>query len=219
MPADDWHLLIAVVLGIVVLFAVVVATCLRVGTRNRSKALQEVEAREVLGGAGLSGDLRGDLLYGLWQVQASRVLLHVRDGNDSDVATLIQGPMGGAEFTLGDESYAVLVTSGWRESAILVRSGEHGTDLEPACRCEIRGWGGGRIARYTLQDGRAISVHADWSAPWNRRPLPILEGTGVIGQLLGIGKVANAGRAVVLPASIPLAVRLFVLYKAVGARH
>lgn len=218
MPANDWNVLVAVVIGIVVLFAAAIVLGLRFGTRKRARLLRETKARDVLTAAGLGSDARANLLYGVWQMRTTDVVLHVRDGSDSDIGTIIQRPLGGADIAFGDESYTVVVTSGWRESAVLVRSGENAA-APSLCHCEIRGWGGGRIARYTLPDNRAISIRARWSLPWNLVPLPILEDGRVIGQLVGIGKVTNIGRALVLPTTLPLAVRLFILYKAEGARR
>lgn len=218
MPANDWHMLVAVALGIVALFAMAIALGVRFAISKRAVLLRDTTARDVLAAAGFGDDASANLLYGVWQMRATDVVLHVRDGGDHDIATIIQRPMGGADIVFGGDSCNVLVTSGWRESAVLVRSGGNSAATS-LCHCEIRGWGGGRIARYTLPDNRTISIRARWSLPWNLVPLPVCEGDRVMGQLVGIGQLTNIGRALVLPATFPMAVRLFILYKAEGARR
>lgn len=219
MPANDWHMLLAVAIGIVILFAVVIVLGLRFATRNQAKLLRETRARDVLAAVGLGDIDRAHLLYGVWQTTLTEVSLHVRDGNDNDVGSIVQRVFGGS-ITAGDERYTVVITSGWRESATLVRAKEGAEASASLCSFERRGWGGGRVGRYTLPDHTMISVQARWRFGWKPAPLPIVQNGHTIGQLFGIGRgMINAGRGVVLPPSIPLPVRLFILYKAEGARR
>lgn len=218
MPANDWHMLVAVVIGIVALFAVVIVLGLRFATINQAKLLRETRARDVLAIRGLGSAPRADVLYGVWETKMAAVVVHVRDGNDTNVASIVHRIRGGS-ITVGDDRYDMVVTSGWRESGSLVRADDRAATSMPLCKYEVRGWAGGRIARYTLADGRILSIHARWRLPWNTAPLPILQDGHVIGQLFDIGRMTNIGRGLVLPSSIPLPVRLFVLYRAEGARQ
>lgn len=219
MPANDWHVLVAVAIGVVALFAIAIVLGLRFATRNQARLLRETGARDVLAAIRPGNLDRANLLYGVWQATMTQVILHVRDGNDHDVGSIVERAFGGS-ITAGDEQYTVVVTSGWRESAALVRAGDGAEASAPLCRFERRGWGGGSVGRYTLPDDTMISVRARWRFGWKPAPLPVIQDGRTIGQLFGIGRgMINAGRGVVLPPSIPLPVRLFILYKAAGARR
>lgn len=215
MPVDS-QILIGIVVATVVLFAAVIGFGLRFSNRVQTAA-GELRAAYVLDAIGMSRTNLPALLYGVWQTTMADVILHVRDGDDAEVATIVHR-VRGASITAGAEHYTVVVTSGRRESAVLVGEWNGGQASAPLCTFELRGWGGRRIARYTLPDNRAYSIRGHWSLSWRRKPLPIVQDEHVTGQLFGIGSAFNIGRAVILPATVPLPIRLFVLYKAIGSR-
>lgn len=218
MPAGDWRMLVGLVIGIIAVFVAVIVLGLRFATRNQAKILRQARASDVLAGIGLGNMNRAALLYGVWQTTMTEVILRVRDGNDTDVASIVHRAAG-ATITAGEDPYTVVVTSGWRESATLIGAGDRAQPPTTLCTFDLRGWGGGRLARYTLPDRRVLSIRARWSISWKPAPLPIIQGDRTIGQLFAIGAPTySTGRAVVLPSSIPLPIRLFILYKATGSR-
>lgn len=216
--AGEWQVLAWPVLGVVALFAVAIAFGTRYSTRKQLQVARVTTAPAVLAGMGLDSSGRADLLYGVWSTTMTEVILRVRDGTDKEVATIVHLVVG-ARISTGGEDYKVAVTSGWRESAVLLRANDFGPGRHPLCTFEVRGWGGQRVARYTMPDRQVLSIRSRWSMPWKRAPLPIVQSGRTIGRLSVIGDaVHNDGRAVFLPTTVPLPVRLFVLYKAAGAR-
>jgi hypothetical protein len=215
--SGDWQVLVWPVLGVMVLFAVVIVLGLRYSTRRQLRVARETHAPAVLAGMRLDGSNRADLLYGVWNTTMTEVILRVRDGMDTEVATIVHRAVG-ARISTGGGDYEVAVTSGWRESASLLRVDDPDPTRHPLCTFELRGWAGQRVARYTLPDRQVLSIRSRWSVPWRRAPLPIARNGRIIGRLSIIGDAAHDdGRAVVLPSTIPLPVRLFVVYKAAGS--
>ncbi|MEO6929838.1 MAG: hypothetical protein ABI190_11810 [Casimicrobiaceae bacterium] len=218
MPASDLHMFLGVALGVTALFAVVIVFGLRSATRRQASTLRDTRASDVLAGVGLSGVDRAALLYGVWQTGMSEVILRVRDGDDTGVASIVYR-LAGTTITVSDEQYTVAATSGWHESASLMRADNGARTPAPLCTFELQGWGGGRLARYTLPDGRVFSIRSRWSLPWKSVPLAIVQDGRTVGYVFTIASTAyNVGRAITLPPSIPLPIRLFMLYKATGSR-
>lgn len=216
MRSSDWHTLLGLVIGAVVLFTAVIVFGLRFAHRRQAQVLRETKASDVLAQVGLSGADRTALLYGIWQTTMGEVILHVRDGTDSEVARVVQR-VAGAVITLGEERYAVVVTSGWNEAAALMPGdGEEGRST-PLCTFERHGWAN-PVASYRLPGASALSIRMRWSLSWKRRPLAILQNSQRIGQLFALGgSTYNDGRALILPPSIALPIRIFILYKALGS--
>lgn len=106
MPSNDWHMLVGAVTGIIAVFAVVIVLGLRFATRRQARTLRETKASDVLAEAGLSNANRANLLYGIWQTTMGGVILHVRDGNDNEVASIVHH-VAGATITMGEEHYTV----------------------------------------------------------------------------------------------------------------
>ena len=216
MRSSDWHTLLGLVIGAVVLFTAVIVFGLRFARRRQAQVLRETKASDVLAEAGLSETNRSALLYGIWQTTMGEVILHVRDGNDTEVARVVHRVVG-ADITLGEEHYAVVPTSGWNESAALMRGSEPTGESTPLCTFERRGWAN-PVASYTLPGASALSIRMRWSLSWKRRPLAILQNSQRIGQLFALGgSTYNDGRALILPPSIALPIRIFILYKALGS--
>lgn len=216
MRSSEWHTLLGLAIGAVVLFAAVIAFSLRFATRRQALALRDTKAADLLAQAGLSDAERAELLYGIWQTTMSEVILHVRDGNDSEVARVVHR-VAGAVITLGEERYTVVVTSGRNESAALMRGGDRPGESTPLCTFERRGWASS-LACYTLPGASALSIRGRWSLSWKRGPLAILQNSQRVGQLFALGGTTyKDGRALTLPPSIALPIRVFILYKALGA--
>ena len=89
MLSSDWHVLLGLVIGTVVLFGVVSVLSLRFATRRQAQVLRGTNASAVLAEAGLSDTNPAALLYGIWQTSMGEVILHVRDGNDTEVARMV----------------------------------------------------------------------------------------------------------------------------------
>ena len=209
-------MLLALVTGAVILFGVVIILSLRFASRRQAGTLRDARASAILAQAGLSDSNRTALLYGIWQTTMSEVILHVRDGNDAEVASVVHRIVG-ASITMGEEHYAVVVTSGSHESAALIAASARTGQSIPLCTFERRGWAP-PVARYTLSDASVISIRARWSLSWKPRPLAILQKGQRIGHIFALGGTAcKDGRAVLLPTSIALPIRVFILYKASGA--
>ena len=216
MVSSDWHMLLGLVIGAVVLFTVVIVFGLRFTTRRQARVLRDTKASDVVAETGLSNTDRAALLYGIWQTTMGEVILHVRDGDDTEVARVVHR-VAGAVITLGEEPYTVVVTSGWNESAALMRGSDRTGKSTPLCTFERRGWVS-PVACYTLPDASILSIRRGWSLSWKRRPLAILQNGQRMGQLFVLGGSSyNDGRALVLPPSMALPIRVFILYKALGS--
>lgn len=160
MPVNDWHMLVGMVIGIVVLFAVVIVLTLRFATRNQARLLRETRARDVLAGIGLSNTNREHLLYGVWQTTMTEVILQVRAGNDHEVGSIVQRVFGGT-ITAGSDQYTLVFTSRWRESAMLVRADNQAAAATPLCRYEVRGWAAAGLRAIPCPTtGYSASTHA-----------------------------------------------------------
>lgn len=209
--------LLWLVLAVVALFALVIVAGLRLSRRGPAQSLRETDATVAwmeLGGypAGKAG-----LLYGVWQVAMREVVLLVRDEHDVPIAKITRGAAG-TVIEVGAMRFAILATSGWSERAELVAAAD-GAAAAPRCRFEARGWGGNRSARYVAPDAGTFTVSGRWRRSAQRGPLPILQDGREIGRFGNLGGPAlNRGRALMLPASIPLPVRLFVLWQGLGVR-
>jgi hypothetical protein len=216
MLSSDWHMLLGLVIGTVVLLSVVIVFGLRFATRRQAQVLRDTNASAVLAEAGLSESNRLGLLYGIWQTTMGEVILHVRDGNDAEIARVVHRVVG-ADITLGEEHYAVVITSGWNESAALMRGSDRTGESVPLCTFERRGWAS-PVACYTLPDASVLSIRTRWNLSWKPKPLAILQNNQRIGQLFALGgSTFNDGRALILPSSIALPIRIFILYKALGS--
>ena len=209
--------LLWLVLGVIVLFALVIAAGLRFSRRTQAQSLRETDATAAwmeLGGrpAGKAG-----LLYGVWQVALHEVVLLVRDEHDIAVATITRRASG-TLIEIGGASFSIISTSGWLERAELVAAGQLATAAS-LCSFEARGWGGGRTARYVAPGSGTFTLSGRWVWSRQRGASPILCEGREVGCLGGLGgAVLNRGRALSLPTSIPLPVRLFVLWQGLGVQ-
>jgi hypothetical protein len=215
----DGPMLVLLMLGVIALLGVLIVGGLIHSRRSQARNLRDVRAADVEAYIGAKASSAQVLLYGVWQLRWDEVILRVRDQRDVEVGNITRGP-GGTVIAIDRERFAVRATSGWTERAELVTSPiEGGADGAPACSFAAGGWGGNRIARYTWAGAGELTVRGRWSVPWRRTPLEICQSGRVIGRLAVIGSAAvDKGRVLVLPSTIPLQVRLFVLWKAVGAR-
>ncbi len=209
--------LLVLALGLIVLFALVVVAGLRFARRAQVQNLRETDATAAwmeLGGPAVG---KAGLLYGIWQVAMHEVVLLVRDEHDATVAKVTRRASGTA-IEIGTARFTIVTTSGWSESVELVAAAG-GVAAPPLCRFETRGWSGNRTARYVTPDSGDFTIPGRWIWSRQRGPSPILKDGRQIGCLgtLG-GPLLDRGRALLLPASIPLAVRLFVLWQGQGVQ-
>ncbi|MEO8810433.1 MAG: hypothetical protein ABI386_09330 [Rhodanobacter sp.] len=209
--------LLVLALGLVVLFALVIVAGLRFSRGMQAQSLRETDATTAwmeLGGraAGKAG-----LLYGLWQVAMHEVVLLVRDERDAIVATVTQRSSG-TVIEIGAARFSIISTSGWLERAELVATADDAA-ATPLCKFESRGWSGNRTARYVTPDGGEFSIPGRWIWSRQRGPSSILKDGREIGRFgtLG-GRLLNRGRALLLPASVPLPVRVFMLWQGQGVQ-
>lgn len=216
MPLTDAHLLEGLVPGLIALFLLIIVFGLRSARRSQATSLSDTTAAAILAETGASDGACETLLYGIWQTSLSEITMTVRDANDTEVATITHR-VSGATITVGDQRHLVVTTSGWHESAMLIRADDKAR-AAPLATFERRGWIGG-LARYTLADRRVISLRPSANFSWHRRALSIQCEGATIGQFFALGgSVRNRGRAVRLPQAIDLPIRLFILYRAAGAR-
>ena len=147
------------------------------------------------------------------------VVLVVKDYKDAGVGTATTR-LTDTTIAAGSETYKAVAGMTWSESAELVAVNAEAPDAaQPACSFESRGWGGNQRAQYTLPGVGVLTIQGRWSWPWKQAPIQILKDGRAIGQLWSIGgPLYNKGRALVLPGEIPLAVRMFILWKAAGSR-
>jgi hypothetical protein len=218
MPAD-WPIALALILGLIALFAIVIVVGLRAGDRAQAKNLREIKADNVWAEIGDGAWPRADLLYGTWQTSMTDVVLVVKDYKDADAGT-ITTRLADTTIEAGNDTYKAVPGRTWSESAELVAANAHAADAaQAACSFESKGWGGDQRAQYTIPGVGVLTIQARWSWPWKQAPIQILKEGRAIGQLWSIGgPLYNKGRALVLPAEIPLAARMFILWKAAGSR-
>ncbi|HEV7122065.1 MAG TPA: hypothetical protein VGN24_01395 [Rhodanobacter sp.] len=204
-------------LAVVALFALVIAAGLRLSRRAQDQGLRETDATAAwmeLGGrpAGKAG-----LLYGVWEVAMHEVVLLVRDEHDTIAARITRGASG-TLIEVGGTRFAIVAKSGWSERAELFAAAD-GIATGSRCRFEARGWGGNRTARYVVPGTGTLTLSGQWAWSRQRGPLPILQDGREVGCFGSLGSPAlNRGRALVLPASIPLPVRLFLLWQGLGVQ-
>lgn len=216
MPLTDVHLLEGLMPGLITVFLLIIVFGLRSARRSQATSLRDTTAAAILAEMGASDGARETLLYGIWQTSLSEITMTVRDANDTEVATIVHR-VSGATITAGDQRHLVVTTSGWHESAMLIRADDE-AQAAPLATFERRGWIGG-LARYTLADRHVISLRPTANFSWHRRALAIQCEGATIGQFFALGgSVRNRGRAVRLPPAIDLPIRLFILYRAAGAR-
>lgn len=216
MPRNDLHTLIGLVLVLVTVFVIMIVLGLRLARRSQAQTLRNTCAAGVLAEIGANEGDRAALLYGVWRTSMREAVLLVRDGNDNEVASIVHR-LSGAVITAGNQRYAVTSTSRWRESALLTRA-DNDLDTSVLASFERRGWITG-VASYLLPDRHILSIRFRGSLSWKRKPQSILQDGEPIGQLFALGGATrNTGRAVLLPPTMALPIRLFVLYKAAGTR-
>ncbi|MEO8778992.1 MAG: hypothetical protein ABI389_10030 [Rhodanobacter sp.] len=208
--------LLWLVLGVIVLFALVIALGLRYARRTQAQNLRETDATVAWMELGVPPTGKTGLLYGIWQVAMHEVLLLVRDEHDAVVARVTRRASA-TVIEVGSASFSIITTSGWSESAELVLADAAGA--APLCRFDARGWGGNRTARYVAPGSSSFTLCGRWVWSQKRGALPILQGDHEIGRFVSLGgPTHNCGRALLLPASIPLPVRLFVLWQGLGVQ-
>lgn len=214
----DWHALVFLALILTGLFAMLIVGGLARSRRQQARNLSEIDAAFARAQFEHVPAPSQAVLYGVWQTGMSDVVLSVRDGRDADAGT-ISRRAGGTTIATGNRSYRVAVLPGTHERADLLATDNDATaSFVPACRFESRGWFGNQVGRYELADGSVFTVHARWNWPWRHAALPICRDGRVVGEFTALGTIVVRGLAVILPASIPLPVGLFMLCKGAGTR-
>ncbi|HWU77816.1 MAG TPA: hypothetical protein VN043_15050 [Rhodanobacter sp.] len=214
---NDWHGLLGLMLGVIGLFAVVIVAGLRYSRRTQARNLHEITAAEARAGIDVGEVEAGELLYGVWQTSLREVALVARDGHDEPVGTISRRDLL-TSITTSQQHFPVVGRPGRFERADLMAANGP-PDGAPLCAFEVRGWGGRRVACYTLAAGDVLVIRARWSWPWRQAPLQVWHGGRIIGRLSAIGGPAfNHGRVLLLPTTIPMPVRLFMLWKGTGTR-
>ncbi|MEO6798880.1 MAG: hypothetical protein ABI178_02935 [Rhodanobacter sp.] len=205
-----------VALGLVAVFAVVIIVTLRLATRAQTRNLGSVTAVRVWSELGHGDVPDPGLLYGTWQTFAHEVVLAVKDADDRVIGRVTQRGLGGLDtvIVIGPVTFRVVPQRHWREAADLVTNDPDTGRARVVCSFAK---GAHRLATYTCEDGRMLSIPSGWDWPWRRRVSNILCLEKTIGSIWTPGSPwLNQGRALVLPVEIPPAVRLFVLWKGSG---
>ncbi|MEO6925650.1 MAG: hypothetical protein ABI129_03195 [Rhodanobacter sp.] len=204
-------------LSILVLFAVVMVAGLQLSRRAEKRNLREINAATAWAQLGERPAAGMELLYGVWQTAMHEVVLVVRDEQDLTLGTITQRASG-TTIELGTGRFVVVTTSGTLESAELIGAGSDPA-ATPMCRFEARGWGGRRVASYATPASGTFTIGARWAWARQRGALPVSQDGRAIGRMLTLGGPAfNRGRALLLPADLPLPLRLFMLWKGVGVQ-
>jgi hypothetical protein len=216
MPAD-WPIALALILGLIVLFAVAIFVALRRSGREQQKALRETNAETVWAAAPKKGWDRSHLLYGIWDVSWKTVVMVVRDHRDNAVGTITKRTLY-TTIDSGGTVYRILPQMTWRGGADLVSESTNGPGHTSAiCSFRLAGGIGHRVAQYTVPDFGLIEIPIRYGWPWKRSPTLVVKDGQPIGELFTIGGPARSdGRAIVLPAEVPMPARLFVLYLGAG---
>ncbi|HKD10430.1 MAG TPA: hypothetical protein VKE50_00070 [Thermoanaerobaculia bacterium] len=216
MPAD-WPIALALILGLIVLFAAAIFFAVRLSGRQQQKALQETNAETVWAAAPKDVPDRSGLLYGVWEVSWQAVVMVVRDQRDEAVGTITKRTLN-TTIDSGGTVYRSVPRMTWRGGADLVADGRDGSNPASAiCSFRLAGGIGHRVAQYTVPGYGVIEIPIRYAWPWKRSPTLLVKDGQPIGELFTIGAPArNDGRALVLPQVVPLPARLFILHTGAG---
>lgn len=155
------------------------------------------------------------LLYGTWQTSLLEVMLAVKDAGDNIIGEVRQRGLD-TSITVGPLTYQVMPQMHWRETADLVVNDAGSASARVLCSFAV---GAHRLATYTCEDGRKLTIPSGWDWPWRRRVSKIQSMGDDIGAIWTPGSPwLNQGRALLLPLEIPLPIRVFILWKASGLR-
>jgi hypothetical protein len=217
MPAD-WPIALALILGLIALFAAAIFIGVRLGGREQQKALSETNAETVWAAASKNGWDRSGLLYGVWEVSWKTVVMVVRDHRDQAMGTITKRTLNTTIDSAGTV-YRIVPRMTWRGGADLIPENADGSGQTSAiCSFRLAGGIGHRVAQYTVSGYGDIEIPIRYGWPWKRSPTLLVKEGRPIGELFTIGGPArNDGRALVLPEEIPLPARLFILHTGAGA--
>ncbi len=217
MPTD-WPILLAVLLGIVALFALAILFGLRRGRHVQASNLAEIDAADALLDLPQDHNDRRHLLYGAWQISMREVVLQVKDYKNQPVASITQRA-NGADIEIGDEQYRIESGKSWLDAAELLPVSIDTSKGSPiSCSFRRKGWLFNRTAVYTLGGSIEIEMPLRFGLPGKPGATPIRQNKQVIGYFATLGAPDfDKGRALLLPSSVPLSVRLFILSKGAGS--
>lgn len=181
----------------------------------------EIDATDALVELPQDRNERRHLLYGVWQSAMREVVLAVKDYKNQPVATITQR-MNGADIEIGDEQYRIEGGKGWLASAELLPVSIDTSKGSPVtCSFRRKGWLLKRTAVYTLGGSIEIELPLRFGLPGKPGATPIQQNSQVIGYFAAFATAgalqSNKGRALLLPSSVPLVVRLFILAKGTGS--
>jgi hypothetical protein len=181
----------------------------------------EIDATDALVELPQDRNERRHLLYGVWQSSMREVVLAVKDYKNQPVATITQR-MNGADIEIGDEQYRIEGGKGWLARAELLPVSIDTSKGSPVtCSFRRKGWLLKRNAVYTLGGSIEIEMPLRFGLPGKPGATPIQQNSQVIGYFAAFATAGaplfNKGRALLLPSSVPLVVRLFILAKGTGS--
>jgi hypothetical protein len=214
---SGWPFVLALLVGLVGLFAIVILLSLRMRRRRIADELQNIHADAVwneftrLSQAEDGSWDRRDLLYGIWEdFSPTSVGMIVRDDRDSPVARVAY-TIAGADISVGENRYRVSVGN-TRGSTQLVEDGGNGSEAAAICSFVRKGWFRDRAAEYSSPDIGVLRISLPWGSPFKAFTSTITKDEEPIGKMGAIGRpYFNNGRMLILPARLPLPIRLFVL--------
>jgi hypothetical protein len=224
MPSG-WPVALAFGAGIIGLFAAAIIVGLQLRRRETAQSLLNVNADAVwneLTRISLPQDAnwdRSDLLYGIWEdFSAGSVGMIVRNDLDAPLARVAYH-MAGADIAAGDEKFRVRAGTSIQRSAQLVRVGQDGEGETPVCSFVGKGWLQNRVVEYSAPDIGVLRISLPVVSTFKAVTSTITRDGRNVGKLGTIGRpYFNKGRMLVLPAGLPLSIRLFVVAWGSGQR-
>ena len=202
--------LLALLAGIIVLFAIAIAWGLRSRREYFGDAARTVNAEMLWTRFGTREWERDAMLFG---VPADFAMTDagwiVKDAHDREVAH-VHGGVGGRTIEIGADRYRVTLLGTWLAGAEMHRVlGDATTSPDAVCRFQLTGPWTARVARYSVADDAPIDIPRPIG--WPKARVAIVRDGAEIGAWCVLNVNRPMARVVLLPASVPLAARVFVL--------
>jgi len=196
--------------GLVLIFALAIAWGLRSRAAHFADAARTVNAEMLWTRFGAPGWDREALLYGVpTDFSMTDVGWIVKDAHDREVGR-IHGGVGGYALEIGGDRYRITWRRSLRYGAELRRAPDGGGDpASVLCALELAGPITARVARFTPSGGAPLEVARPLGWPKERRGI-VRDGAG-IGALCVLNVNRPMARTVLVPGTVPVAVRMFLL--------
>ncbi len=195
----------------VLLFGALIFFGIKAGATRQRAALRDTTARNVFERIRQAFPLT-HLLYGIWQTGLTEVRLIVKDSSDRPVGTVVKETFS-TFIEVDNARFDVIPGSTWNQSSELVAH----DSSQVRARFERVGSLLRPMGMYSLDNGHVFTLQKN---SFFSLLILIFEGEKQVGWVRDLqpGSV-RVGRAISLPNSIPLEVRLFILSEGMGSRR